>query len=390
MCFMSSGDLLPGVEGCGGYLKPDKAIGAGFVGRTIKQIVFNTTRGGNVPGDDVYREYNVLFQDPPDNLAAEGFPVAVCNQGEGGGELYNRTSGIRYRAGDLGNVSAWTRPSDVVVHMMHNGWGNVMYRVAAVNASTQTLSFERGGYQHGRGGGVGDYFVENQLAFLDAPGEWYLDTSKNRLYLWPNATTSLHETDVVGATLESVVYVNGTQGNPVTNVQFQGVVFTQTAPTYLQPYERPISGDWAIHRGGTVFVTGANNITFSKCNFTFTGGNALMFSGHVKDSTVVDSEFFSVGDSAVVLFGSANWTTGSVLDDNYPSRNSIRRNLMHELGARCRSHICSCPDDHAVFHVVGVLAVVQSMLLTRRCCWQVSGASRRVVSFKALQVRAWS
>ena len=52
------GDLVPGREGCEGYLKPaGDGGGAMFVGKTIKRVMFNTTRGGEVPGDDLYRVY---------------------------------------------------------------------------------------------------------------------------------------------------------------------------------------------------------------------------------------------------------------------------------------------------------------------------------------------
>lgn len=101
---------------------------------------------------------------------------------------------------------------------------------------------------------MGDYFVENQLELLDSPGEWYLDTSKNRLYLWPNTTAPMQDFVVIGATLESVVYANGTQDTPVANVSFHGIGFTQTAPTYMQPYERPISGESWRGAGSSVRV----------------------------------------------------------------------------------------------------------------------------------------
>ena len=38
--------------------------GADFVGKTLKSISFNTTRGGKVPGDDIYKAYDVVFQQP--------------------------------------------------------------------------------------------------------------------------------------------------------------------------------------------------------------------------------------------------------------------------------------------------------------------------------------
>ena len=88
------------------------------------------------------------------------------------------------------------------MHMMHNGWGNVQYTVQSFDPSQREIIFERGGFQHGRGGRSGSFYVrprpglltdrlprwphilkqewqaivceqvENQLELLDRPGEW--------------------------------------------------------------------------------------------------------------------------------------------------------------------------------------------------------------------------
>ena len=190
LCFKNGhGDL----EGCDGYI--DNAGGVGsFQGTVVKNVSFNTTRGGQVNGDDVYRAYDVIFEAPPDNLAKEGYPVAVCNQGEGGGELYNRAAGVKWDAssGDkyLSKAGTWAHPEEAVVHMMHNGWGNVQYSVASIDAEERTLHFERGGYQHGRGGSTSNFYVENQLELLDSSGEWYTDWPNRTLFLWPNTTAA--------------------------------------------------------------------------------------------------------------------------------------------------------------------------------------------------------
>lgn len=329
LCFLY-GSRISGVEGCTGYLEPAATGNTQFSGQTLEQIAFNTTRGGQVRGDDVYKTYDVIFQAPPANLAAEGYPVAVCNSGEGGGELYNRSSSVQWKPDPvLDRAGSWARVTDAVVHMMHNGWGNVQYRVAAVNSTSRMLQFERGGFQHGRAGKAGVYYVENQLELLDAPGEWYFDTTSSKLYLWPNASAP---PPLSAAMLESVIVINGTRLEPVTNISFFGIGFSRTVPTYLRPYERPISGDWAIHRGGTVLVTGAMNISFDRCNFTRTGGNALTFSRFVRDSTVTASEFFSTGDSAIVAYGDIDWKTGDARGGEYPSGLVMQRNLAHEIG----------------------------------------------------------
>eukprot|EP01052_Picozoa_sp_SAG31_P026096 SAG31_NODE_2340_length_5920_cov_4.296561_4_plen_524_part_00 len=339
MCFAFGGNKSLG-EGCSGFIRPQGEIkDARFVGKTVKQRKFNTTRGGQVPGDDVYRAYDVIWQAPPANLAAEGFPVAVCNAGEGGGELYNRSASVLWGAdqdtGPLANATKWHRPREAIVHMMHNGWGNVQYTVDSIDSTTRSIRFERGGYQHGRSGGPSHFFIENQLELLDSPGEWYYergdDSEAGKLYLWPNSTQRVPP--LSGATLTTLIALNGSsQKSPVSNVTFSGVGFGRTSPTYLLPHERPISGDWAIHRGGTVLVTNAANVSFLHCNFSRTGGNALIFSRSVRGATVHGTEFFSVGDSAVVAYGDVDWETGDARGRDYPSALLVENNLMHEIG----------------------------------------------------------
>ena len=334
MCFAYGGNASLG-ESCGGYITPQGELkGARFVGQTVKQIQFNTTRGGKVPGDDVYRMYDVLWQAPPANLAADGFPVAVCNSGEGGGELYNRSASVVWGndqdSGPLANAGNWQRPREAIVHMMHNGWGNVQYTVESINTSSRSMRVERGGYQHGRSGGPSHFYVENVLELLVSPGEWYYDSVSSKLYLWPNSSAV---PPLSGAAVTTLIALNGTsKAAPVRDVFFNGVGFGRTSPTYMLPHERPMSGDWAIHRGGTVVVTNAANISFVGCNFSRTGGNALIFSRSVRAATVRGSEFFSVGESAIVAYGDVDWETGDARARDYPSELLIEHNLIHEIG----------------------------------------------------------
>ena len=54
------------------------------------------------------------------------------------------------------------------------------------------------------------------------------------------------------------------------NITLNGMTFAYTRNTYMEPFEVPSGGDWALHRwelagevsgrGGVVFVDGAENI----------------------------------------------------------------------------------------------------------------------------------
>lgn len=187
----------------------------------------------------------MVWQEPPSKLAAEGWPPAICNSGEGGGELYNRSASVVWGSDQdsspLANSANWKRPSDGVVHMMHNGWGNVQYSVESIDPKRRLITFERGGFQHGRSGKASWFFLENQLELLDSPSEWYFDSVEKKLYFWPNASNisdsdggnSVTAPPLSGAILATLISLNGTKADPVANVSFHGIGFGRTRPTYL-------------------------------------------------------------------------------------------------------------------------------------------------------------
>jgi hypothetical protein len=70
-----------------------------------------------------------------------------------------------------------------------------MYRldagaIALDAAGTATITFAEGGYQDARGSdGAGDWYIENVLEELDAPGEFYFDKAAGKLYFYYNSSS---------------------------------------------------------------------------------------------------------------------------------------------------------------------------------------------------------
>lgn len=158
------------------------------------------------------------------------------------------------------------------------------------------------------------------------------------LFFYPNRTTGaargeLPFKEVVAPVLTAVVHIEG-----ATDVAFEGITFTETRATFLEQYEVPSGGDWALHRGATFEVVDSSNITVSGCVFDQIGGNGVLFSNDVSDSTVEGSEFVLVGDSAVVSVGRSNSIDGTA--PTYPRRNRIFNNHMHEIGVYGKQTSC--------------------------------------------------
>jgi hypothetical protein len=114
--------------------------------------------------------------------------------------------------------------------------------------------------------------------------------------------------------LDSVIVVNGSQsarGAYASSISFSGFTITQTRVTYLEQFQVPSGGDWSVHRGASLFVQDAENVTVASMRFDQVGGNAMLLSNHVAGSTLADNEIVFSGDSAIVSIGSTSLIDGS-------------------------------------------------------------------------------
>ena len=110
----------------------------------------------------------------------------------------------------------------------------------------------------GAWGNSHSYYFENAYEFLDAEGEWYLDTVEDTLYYRPRSGETMGTTEVMVPTnVETLLKVQGTLDNPVTNLTFYGITFEYS--NWTRPNSEGAIDAQAAQFNWKVDPTGANN-----------------------------------------------------------------------------------------------------------------------------------
>ena len=139
----------------------------------------------------------------------------------------DRRTNFRFKAGDL---AAFPDTKNVELVFLHD-WSITRVPVKSIDEATQTLTVT-----HQVGGPSSwasmdhfekqpRYFLENSAAFLDAPGEWFLDRESGVLTYRPRAGEEMKSIEVVAPVARQLLVVSGDpqNGRPVRNLHFVGL-----------------------------------------------------------------------------------------------------------------------------------------------------------------------
>lgn len=265
----------------------------------------------------------------------EGGRTFWANKSIPGGLRWNASGGIDPHSGlpaSPFNASSWAPvATGRRAHVFHDAlWGGWVYDVAAVDAESQTMTFARGGWQEGRGGGVGTqpFFVEGERAALDAPGEFWVDADRGMLVLWPNDTAAGPPPLLVLPVLETVLVV----GAGADGVALEDLTFAHTTDGLMEMYAVPAAGDWSLRRSAAVAVDGASDASLSRCTWARVGGNALLVTGAAQRTSVADADFYKPGGSAIAVVGYIPRADGDAANASYPNGVAIVRTVAEGVG----------------------------------------------------------
>ena len=172
------------------------------------------------------------------------------------------------------------------------------------------------------------YFIENAPGALDAPGEWYLDRSTQKISYIPLRGESMEQAQTIAAGLEQLVLLKGRPeaGEFVRNVIFRGLTF-EHADWNVGP-----QGYFDLQGGmpasSAIEAVGAVNFRVERCTISHSGGYALELGRGSKHNQVLANEFYDLGAGGVkVGEPDLRWNRA---ERNYD--NVIADNQIHDLG----------------------------------------------------------
>jgi hypothetical protein len=151
-------------------------------------------------------------------------------------------------------------------------------------------------------------FLEHALAFLDEPGEWYLDRKTGLLTYQaaPGEDPNAHE--FIAPVAEQWLVVEGTPEAPI-QVTVSGIDFQHAA------WPLPETGYQGIQAGhfgpsirqpvsvlpGAVELSWVRDSLFHECRFSHTGASGMVFGAGSRATSVTNSAFDDIGGNGIMV-----------------------------------------------------------------------------------------
>ncbi len=248
-------------------------------------------------------------------------------------------------------ASRWADPTGGYLHAMHPSlWGDFTWRITGKDEQGGVTL--EGGWQNNRGGAVHKTirFVENVLEELDAPGEWFLDAKTHTLYFLPPAGLDLRTATIEATRLRNLVEFRGTESAPVRFITLRGLTFRHAARTVMDTREPLMRSDWAIYRGGALFLEGAEDCAIEDSLLDQVGGNAIFVNCYNRRIAIRGCQIVKAGASGVCFVGDPRATRSPLF--HYEQNNELEA-LDRTPGPKTGNYPAECIVDDCLIHLTG-------------------------------------
>lgn len=192
-----------------------------------------------------------------------------------------------------------TAPARMKVNFYH-AWDITKRTVCSISLEDKAV-YVAGGIQKpwNSMGNCSQFVFEDDMAFLDEPGEWYYDDAERQLWYMPREGEDIVSAKAVVPSASQLLVISGDEKNRVSNVSVEGISFEYTAFT---PSWRGCEPEQAA--AGTeaaVSVDFTDGFVMKDCEILHTGNNGVWLRRACRDSEVSHCLIHDLGIGAVKL-----------------------------------------------------------------------------------------
>ncbi len=241
---------------------------------------------------------------------------------------------LQVNPAELQGWETWSNLNEVEVVMVTH-WKQKRARIASIagnlinfqepeNAAQTMNHMEQGGTPH---------WYENAYEFLDAEGEFYLNTQTNTLFYKPKKDESMSSVEVIVPTVETLLDIRGSSpSNRVHDLLFEGITFQhsnwtkpnthgyqvwQSATWYCYTGSDTTALDASITIPAAVQLANADKVEIRSCTVRQTGAHGIAAIKDVVSNCSISGNL--VADTAaggIYLLLNDEKSTGNVVTDN--------------------------------------------------------------------------
>ena len=193
-------------------------------------------------------------------------------------------------------------------------------------------------------------YLEHARAFIDQPGEWYLDRDGGHLWFMAGAGRDPNGLRFFADRLTTLVRVAGRADQPVVNLNFRKLAFRYSmwelpeigfGDMWTGNYGTPAKGiDWVKQVPPAIECEYLRNCAFERCDIAHLGGTGIGFGRGAVGNRVVGCHVHDIGAIGI----NVGWRTNASTDDGWVPYD---RTLMTDL-ARAWGGDPHVPRDNRV------------------------------------------
>ena len=160
-------------------------------------------------------------------------------------------------------------------------------------------------------GHIRAFYLENAMALLDEPGEFYFDKANRKMYYYPYANEDMTTAQTYCAVTDGLLTIGGvSSSSKVENLEFQNISFQHGAWDDATLYGAAFNQSDELRIGtetyydqkmmhAQVLVSYADSVVFNGCEFACLGSSGIYFTEGVSNSKVIHSDFHDISGGGI-------------------------------------------------------------------------------------------